>query len=83
MCRTRGRRIYPSTINERRVLMSLGAYPMYCPRGLSPYLVARKVTRVALGQSPDLVLLRDVLARAARKPSTPRPEPIDAASSVA
>ena len=63
--------------------MSLGAYPMYCPRGLSPYAVARKVTRVALGQSPDLAMLRDVLARAARKPSTPQPEPIDAASSAA
>lgn len=83
MCRIRGRRIYPSTISERRVLMSLGSYPMYCPRGLSPYQVARKITRVALGQSPDLVLLRDLLARGTRKPSMPRPEPIDATSSVA
>lgn len=83
MCRIRGRRIYPSTISERRVLMSLGTYPLYCPRGVSPYLVARKVTRIALGQSPDMVLLRDIVARGARKPSAPRPELSDAASSAA
>ena len=86
MCRIRGRRIYPSTLSERRVLMSLGAYPLYVPRGVSPYLVARKIARVALGQSADLVMIREVLARSARKPLVAPSAPaelVDAASTAA
>jgi hypothetical protein len=71
MCRIRGRRIYPSTLSERRVLLSLAAYPFYVPRGVSPFLIARKISRVALGQYPDLVFLREVAARRGRKPQTP------------
>lgn len=86
MCRIRGRRIYPSTLSERRVLMSLGAYPLYVPRGVSPYLVARKVARVALGQSADLAMLHEVLAKSARRPLVTQAapaEPVDAASTAA
>lgn len=86
MCRIRGRRIYPSTLSERRVLMSLGAYPLYVPRGVSPYLVARKIARVALGQAADLMMLGEVLAKSARKPLVAQPAPaelVDAASTAA
>lgn len=84
--RIRGRRIYPSTLAERRVLLSLGAYPFYVPRGVSPYLVARKVARVALGQSPDLVMLREVLAKGTRRPLVAQAaptDPVDVASTAA
>lgn len=86
MCRIRGRRIYPSTLSERRVLMSLGAYPLYCPRGVSPYLVARKIVRVAEGQAQDLAMLRDVLAKSTKRPLPAQPAPAelgDAASTAA
>ena len=49
--RIRGRRLYPSTLAERRVMMSLGGVPLYAPRGISPYLVARRSSRLASGYS--------------------------------
>ncbi len=61
--RIRGRRLYPSTLSERRVMMSLGGTPLYTPRGVSPYLLARRVTRAAMGESGDFGFVRDVLAR--------------------
>ena len=57
--RIRGRRLYPSTLAERRVMMSLGGVPLYAPRGISPYLVARRLSRLASAQHTDATLLRD------------------------
>jgi hypothetical protein len=82
MCRIRGRRIYPSTLSERRVLMGLGAYPLYVPRGVSPYLVARKIARVAQGQSADLAMLREVLAKGARRPLVTQAAPAESADAA-
>lgn len=61
--RIRGRRLYPSTLSERRIMMALGGTPLYAPRGVSPYLIARRVARAAKGESGDLGFVRDVLAR--------------------
>lgn len=68
--RTRGRRIYPSTLAERRILMSLGAYPLYVPRGISPFLMARRLSRAARIESPDLTFVRQALTKKQR----PRPK---------
>ncbi|HXK16724.1 MAG TPA: hypothetical protein VNG33_02885 [Polyangiaceae bacterium] len=84
--RVLGRRIYPTTLAERRVLLSLGAYPLYVPRGVSPYLVARKIARVAQGQAADLVMLREVLAKNMRRPLVAQLAPaelVNAASTAA
>jgi len=66
--RIRGRRLYPSTLSERRVMMSLGGTPLYAPRGVSPYLIARRIARGAKGESRDVGFVREVLAQSA-KPS--------------
>jgi hypothetical protein len=66
--RTRGRRLWPSSPQERRILMALGGVPLRVPRGVSPYLIARRLTRAAAAEHPDIVFVRDVLNQ--RKPRT-------------
>jgi hypothetical protein len=61
--RTRGRRLYPDSLAERRLLMSLDGVPMYVPRGVSPFAIARRLVRVARGEHPDVLFVRDVLAK--------------------
>ncbi|HTA93418.1 MAG TPA: hypothetical protein VK745_27760 [Polyangiaceae bacterium] len=74
--RIRGRRLYPSTLSERRVMMSLGGTPLYAPRGVSPYLIARRIARGASGESGDVGFVREVLARSAKPPRATAPEPV-------
>lgn len=64
--RIRGRRLYPDTLRERRLLMSLGGTPLYAPRGVSPYMLARRLTRAAASDLPDVRATRDLLARRQR-----------------
>jgi hypothetical protein len=66
MFRVHGRRIYPSTLRERRMLLSLGSYPLYAPRGVSPYVIARKLSRAAAVDGPEVSFVRDLLARRRR-----------------
>ncbi len=71
--RIHGRRLYPSSLSERRALFALGGNPtLRVPRGTNPYMVSRKVVRAA--RNSDLLLVRDVLARK-RKPKPPEPRP--------
>ena len=65
--RIRGRRLYPSTLAERRVMMSLGGTPLYAPRGISPYVIARRLARSARGESTDDAFLKAAFARQAQK----------------
>ena len=81
--RIRGRRLYPSTLAQRRLMLSLGSYPLYVPRGISPFLVARKLNRAAQGQIPELVLLREVLTRRPKQTLAPIRGEQDAAPTVA
>jgi hypothetical protein len=81
--RIRGRRLYPSTMAQRRLMLSLGSYPFYVPRGISPFLVARKLSRAALGQTAELLLLRQVLAKGNKPKPAPSREAHDAAPTVA
>ena len=77
MARIRGRRLYPSTLAERRVLLGLGCNALYVARGKNPFLVARKLARVAKAESGDLEQLRG-LADRAHRPKPPAPHPVDA-----
>ena len=70
--RVRGRRLYPSTLAERRLMMSLGGTPLYAPRGVSPYVIARRIGRSARGESVDLQLVREAFARQGRQQATER-----------
>lgn len=81
--RIRGRRLYPSTLAQRRLMLSLGSYPLYVPRGISPFLVARKLSKAAQGQFPELVLLREVLARRPKPMPAPSRDEHHAAATVA
>ena len=74
--RITGRILRPSTLAERRVLFSLCAPTIRVPRKLNPYLVARKLARLAHGESPDLLFIRDVVERSRKpKPQPPVPSP--------
>lgn len=81
--RVRGRRLYPSTLAQRRLMLSLGAYPLYVPRGISPFVVARKLSRAAQGLSAELVFLRQVVARGSKPTPAPSRDEPDAAPTVA
>ena len=61
--RVRGRKIWPSSLAERRVLMALGGVPMRVPRGVSPFMVARPLARAAASEHPDVLFVRETLAR--------------------
>jgi hypothetical protein len=61
--RVTGRILRPSTLAERRLMLSqLGTCAIRVPRRLNPFLAARKLARAARDQHPDLLLVRDVLS---------------------
>jgi hypothetical protein len=57
-------------------MMSLGGTPLYAPRGVSPYLIARRIARGAKGESGDIGFVRELLARSAKPPRAAAPEPV-------
>jgi hypothetical protein len=67
--RVRGRRLYPDTLQERRLLMALGGTPLYAPRGVSPYAIARRLMRTASNETPDIQVVREMLASRLRRHS--------------
>jgi hypothetical protein len=70
-----GRTLRPTTLAERRLLLSLGAPSVRVPRHMNPYAVGRRLARLARGDSPDADLLRKLVARAkAPKPFDPAPD---------
>jgi len=71
MPRITGRTIRPSTLSERRILLSLGTPALRVARRHNVYVVARKLARAARGVSPDLLFVRDVVSH---KPPRPKPE---------
>jgi len=64
----RGRKIWASSLEERRIMMALGGVPLRVPRGVSPYMVARRIARAAATEHPDVVFVREVLGRRAKRP---------------
>ena len=64
----RGRKIWASSLAERRILMALGGVPLRVPRGVSPFMVARRIARAAAAEHPDVVFVRQVLGRRKKRP---------------
>lgn len=63
--RVRGRKIWASSLEERRVLLALGGVPLRVPRGVSPHMIARRLSRAAASEHPDVLFVREALARRA------------------
>lgn len=64
MPRIQGRTLRPSTLAERRMLLSLGVdsiVGLRIPRSKNPYQVARVIKRLAEGINPDAALLRKII----------------------
>lgn len=76
--RVNGRTLRYSTLAERRLMLSLGIDSLHVPRKLNPYSVARKLRRIASGQSGDLLFVRELITRQKGKGSPwrgPSPSP--------
>lgn len=71
---TKGRRVYPDSLEERRVLMQLGGIPLYVPRGTSPFLVSRRLARAARREDPDVTFVKGLIAKSRPGPRTWRGE---------
>jgi len=85
--RIQGRNLRPSTLAERRLLLSsFGTQTVHVPRKANPYLIARRLERAAKGNNPDILFVCDVLSRAHGKgyapEGAPQPEPTHAPTSV-
>lgn len=69
-----GRILRPSTLAERRLLLSIGQPTVRVPRGVNPYLLARRLSRAAR-ESQDVLFAREILAGRRHKPRPPGPSP--------
>ena len=77
--RIHGRGLLPSTLAERRIFRSLGVDgSLRVPRKFNPYLVARRIARLARGEHPDLLFVREVVERSQRPRPMPPTGPVDA-----
>jgi hypothetical protein len=73
--RINGRTLRPSTLVERRFLLSLGVTEIRVPRTMNPFTAARRVRRAARSTTPDHDFAR-ALARAQKRPdAVPVPSP--------
>ena len=72
--RINGRTLRPSNLAERRVLLALGEPIFRVPRGVNPYIVARKLARAARDNA-DLLFVRDIQSGKRRHPKPPPPRP--------
>ncbi len=74
--RINGRLLRPSTLAERRLLISLGTDALRVPRNMNPFTVARRFRRAAKGITPDHDFARDLAAKMKKKPGDiPGPSP--------
>jgi len=75
--RINGRTLRPSTLAERRLLLSLGVDTIRVSRGMNPYAVARRIRRVVRAQSEDMLVLSGLVQAMKNKkiPEAPRPSP--------
>jgi hypothetical protein len=70
--RINGRLLRPSSLAERRTMLSLGLTTTFrCPRTENPYAVARRLRRLAEGKNTDADYLRGI---GQRKRPTSSPE---------
>ena len=74
--RVNGRTLRPSTLAERRLLISLGTSALRVPRNMNPFTVARRLRRAAKGITPDHDFARDLATRMKKNPGdVPVPSP--------
>ena len=74
--RIAGRSLRPSNLAERRVMLALGFSTIRVPRHANPFIVARRVSRLAKGHTDDHVYLRGLVhAQHKAVPPVPQPEP--------
>lgn len=73
--RVNGRTLRPSTLAERRLLLSLGTASLRVPRSMNPFAVARRLRRAAQGNSPDHEFARDLVKARKRRDDLPMPSP--------
>jgi hypothetical protein len=74
-----------TTLAERRLLLSMGVPFVRVPRRLNPYVVARRLARLAKNEGPDAMLLRQLVERTKAKvlvippAEVDTPEPVETA----
>jgi hypothetical protein len=74
--RINGRLLRPSTLAERRLLISLGTDALRVPRNMNPFTVARRFRRAAKGLTPDHDFARELAAKMKKNPADiPVPSP--------
>lgn len=75
--RINGRTLRPSTMAERRLLISLGAAAvgLRVPRNMNPFTVARRLRRAAKGITPDHDFARDLAAKMKKQGPVEAPGP--------
>jgi hypothetical protein len=73
--RVNGRTLRPSTLAERRLLLSFGVESLRVPRRLNPYTVARRIRRLARGDTPEHLFLRELVDAGKKKMSEDIPTP--------
>jgi hypothetical protein len=81
--RINGRILRPSTLVERRFLLSLGVTEIRVPRSMNPFTAARRLRRAARCATPDHDFAK-ALVKARRRldvvpapsPDVDRPEPV-------
>ena len=62
--RINGRLLRPSSLAERRTMLSLGLTTTFrCPRSENPYAVARRLRRLAEGKNTDADHFRRLAAK--------------------
>ena len=70
--RVNGRVLRPSTLAERRLFCSLGTTSIKVPRSYNPYVIARRAKRLAENQTPDFLMLKELVAK--YHPHEPTPD---------
>jgi hypothetical protein len=71
--RINGRTLRPSTLVERRLLLSLGTIALHVPRSENPYRVARRIEQLVRKHEQEKAFLRQLTTKA--KTPEPRPSP--------
>jgi hypothetical protein len=72
--RIQGRTLRPSTLEERRLLLTLGLDKLRVQRGTNPFALVRKIQKVARGSRLEMLLIHALantpVARASPTPAS-------------
>lgn len=74
--RITGRILRPSDLAERRLMLNeFGTLSLRSPRGVNPYVLARRLRRAAHRTDADLLFVKEKLSARRPKPMGPEPSP--------